>query len=165
MKRITLIICCALLLVLLAGCGAAKTEMIALTQEEIGILQQMGDDVNVIAEADYPSIVMELQAHPDIFSGQVYQLEGVYTTATVNDVETPYVYRTLVHDGEKTTCGLPLKYLEKELPQNAWVCVTAIINTGDFDGKSYTVMEVVSVETLAQAGQAELPWDGIGHQH
>lgn len=165
MKRITLIICCALLLGLLAGCGAAKTEAIALTQEETGILQQMGDDVNVIAEADYPSAVTELQAHPDAFSGQVYQLEGVYTTATVNGVETPFVYRTLVHDGEKTTCGLPLKYLEKELPDDAWIRVTAIINTGDFDGQSYTVMEVVAVESLAQAGQAELAWDGVGHQH
>lgn len=165
MKRITLILCCALLLVLFAGCGAAKAEPIALTQEETGILQQMGDDINVVAEADYPATVMELQAHPDVFSGQVYQLEGVYTTANVNGVETPFVYRTLVHDGEKSTCGLPLKYLEKELPQNAWIRVTAIINTGEFDGTDYTVMEVVAVEALAQAGQAELAWDGVGHQH
>lgn len=165
MKRTLLLLCCALLLSSLAGCGGAGDGTIPLTDEESEILEMMGEDVHIITDEDYAAAVTELQAHTDAFSGQVYQLEGVYTTVTLNGVETPYVYRTLVHDEEETICGLPLKYLEKELPDGAWARVTAIINGGDFDGETRTVMEVVAVETLAETGQAQLEWDGVGHHH
>lgn len=181
LKRITLVLCSALLMLAIAGCGAEQSkdnteagsetnvgtssEVIPLTDEESGILEEMGSDVNVITDEDYSSTVIELQAHPGRFSGQVYQLEGVYTTSTVNGVETPFIYRTLVHEGEETTCGLPLKYLEKEIPDGAWARITAIIGTEDYGGETCTVMEVVAAETLAQAGQSQLQWDGVGHQH
>lgn len=180
-KLITLVLCSALLMLTIAGCGAERSkdntkagsetsaatssEVIPLTDEESGILEEIGDDVNVITDGDYSSIVIELQAHPGDFSGQVYQLEGIYTTSTVNGVETPFIYRILVHDGEETICGLPLKYLEKEIPDGAWTRITAIIGTEDYSGETCAVMEVVAAETLAQAGQSRLEWDGVGHQH
>lgn len=165
MKKIALLLCTALLLLSLAACGDTAAAPIPLTEEEAGILEAMGSDVNLITDADYANALTTLQAHPGTFSGQVYQFEGVYTTSTVNGVETPFVYRTLVHDGAETICGLPLKYLEKELPDGAWARVTAIVGTDDFGGETQTVMEVVAVETLEKAGQSQLEWDGVGHHH
>ncbi len=165
MKHITLICCCALLLFSLVGCGGQKAQAIPLTEEETALLEAMGGDINAVEDQDYAAAVTELLAHPDAFSGQVYQLEGVYSTEKLNGTETPFVSRTLVHDGEQTQCGLPLRYLEKDLPDGAWVRVTAIINTGDFSGQPSAVMEVVAVEALEKAGAAQLDWDGVGHQH
>ena len=165
LKRITSVICSALLVLAIVGCSSDNFEPIPLTDDETEILAAMGDDVNVITDDDYSHTVIELQAHPGNYSGQVYQLEGVYTTERINGVDTSFVYRTLVHDGEKTICGLPLKYLEKEIPDGAWIRVTAIIGTEDYDGETCTVMEVVAVEALAEAGQSQLEWDGVGHQH
>lgn len=165
LKQITSIICSALLVLAIAGCSSENSNSIPLTDDESEVLEAMGDDVNVITDDDYSGIVIELQAHPGNFSGQVYQLEGVYTTGSVNGMDTPFVYRTLIHDGEETTCGLPLKYLEKEIPDGAWIRVTAIIGTEDYGGETCTVMEVVAVEALAKAGQSQLEWDGVGHQH
>lgn len=165
MKKIALLLCTALLLLSLAACGDTAAAPIPLTEEETGILEAMGSDVNVVSDADYAAVLTELQAHPGDFSGQVYQFEGVFTTSTVNGVETPFVYRTLVYNGEETVCGLPLKYLEKELLDGAWTRVTGIVGTDDFGGETQTVMEVVAVETLEKAGQSQLEWDGVGHQH
>ncbi len=165
LKRITFIICSALLVLAIAGCSSGSSKPIPLTEDESEVLAAMGDDVNVITNDDYSRAVIELQAHPGSFSGQVYQLEGVYTTESINGVDTPFVYRTLVHDGEKTTCGLPLKYLVKEIPDGAWIRVTAIIGTEDYDGETCTVMETVAVEALAKAGKSQMEWDGVGHQH
>ena len=157
--------CCALLLASLVGCGEQKAQAIPLTEEETSLLAAMGGDIKTVGDEEYAAAVTELQAHPDAFSGQVYQLEGVYSAETLNGTETPFVSRTLVHDGEKTQCGLPLRYLEKELPEGSWVRVTGIINTGDFSGQTGTVMEVVAVEALEKAGAAQLDWDGVGHRH
>ena len=165
LKCITLVLCSMFLLLTITGCSEEQAEAIPLTDEEARILEAMGDDINVIADKDYSYTVIELQAHPGNSTGQVYQLEGVYTTSTVNGVETPFIYRTLVHEGEETICGLPLKYLEKEIPDGAWIRVTAIIGTEDYGGEPCTVMEVVAAEALAQAGQSQLEWDGVGHQH
>lgn len=179
LRPITLILCCALLVLALAGCGAKANEpstaapaetdpiisTIPLTEEEVGILEAMGSDVNVVADADYANIVTTLQDHPDSYEGQVYQVEGVYSTETINGVQTPFVSRTLVHEGEETKCGMPLMYLSKEIPDGAWTRVSAIIGTGDFEGETQAVLEVVAIETLAQAGQSQMEWDGVGHSH
>lgn len=175
-KSMTLILCCVLLVLALAGCGSENNEpstsapvetlpTIPLTEEEIGILEAMGSDVNVIADADYANVITTLQDHPDSYAGQVYQLEGVCSTETINGVETPFVSRTLVHEGEETNCGMPLKYLTKEIPDGAWARVTAIIGTSEYDGETRAVLEVVAIETLGEAGQSRLEWDGVGHQH
>lgn len=165
LKRIIAVICSVLLALAIAGCGSGDADSVSLTKEESKVLEAMGDDVNVIADEDYAGIVVELQAHPDNFAGQVYQLEGVYTTVSINGADTPFVYRTLVHDGEETVCGLPMKYLEKELSDGAWIRVTAIIGAEDYGGEVCTVMEVVAVEVPDEAGQPQLEWDGVGHQH
>ena len=182
-KQIALALCMVLLIVLIAGCNSGRTEPIPLTEsplvsekepvaripltaEEESILEIMGDDVNRISEEDYSHAIFELQAHPDSFSGQVYQLEGIYSSAfNMNGQETPFVYRALVHNGEESVCGLPLKYMEKEIPDNTWIRVTAIIGTETFGDGEGTVLEVVAVETMDSVGQSPLEWDGVGHHH
>lgn len=163
-KKVTALLCAAVLVVLCASC-ASKPDVISLTREEKGILKKMGDDIQVISETDYPAMVTELQAHIGEYSGQVYQLEGVFTTTDLNGEETPFIYRTLVHDGEQTQCGLPIRYLEKEVPEGSWVRISAIINSFEYGGETYTTLETVAVETPEETGSAELEWDGIGHSH
>lgn len=147
------------------GESTQEVNAISLTEEEAALLEAMGEDVQIIPEADYANTVTELQYHASSFSGQVFQLEGVLKTVSINGVETPFVYRTLNNAGEKTECGLPLKYLEKEIPDGSWVRVTAIINIGDFNGQSLTTMEVVAIEVPAETGAAELNWTGSQHNH
>ena len=144
---------------------SSPSGVIPLTEDEVEILELMGEDVQVISEEEYPEMVTELQAHIGEFDGQVFQLEGTFTTTELNGDETPFVYRTLVHDGEKTQCGLPIRYLQKELPEGSWIRISAIINSFEYGGESYTTLEAVEVETLAEPGSAELDWDGVGHSH
>ena len=179
LKRITPFLCGVLAALCLVGCtargnngdtsaGGSKTAAgtaIPLTEEETDILEAMGEDVQTISDADYASTVFELQAHVGEFAGQVFQLEGVYSADGLDDSDAPFVYRTLVHDGSETKLGLPLRYLEKELTDGSWIRVTAIIGTEDYNGESRTVLEVVAVEAPAEAGQTQLDWDGVGHQH
>lgn len=141
------------------------THVIPLTDEEEELIGLFGEDLQIISEEDYPNTVSELQHHPGSFNGQVFQLEGTLKTTTVNGVETPFVFRMLNNSGEITECGLPLKYLAKDIPDNSWIRVTAIINTEDYDGSVQTVLEVVAVEVPAEAGSAELDWTGSEHSH
>lgn len=176
LKKIITLVCVLLALIMCVSCSDdqddknpgeenKEIEVIPLTAEEAELLEAMGEDVQIISEADYPNVVTELQYHASAYSGQVFQLEGVLKTALINGVETPFVYRMLNNAGEKTECGLPLKYLEKEIPDGSWVRVTAIINTGDFGGQAQTVMEVVAIEVPAEAGSSELNWTGSQHNH
>ncbi len=142
-----------------------KLEAIPLSEEEQRILKEMGEDVQSVSEEDFGNTVTELVFHGEDFVGQVFQMEGLYTVTAVNQVETPFVSRTMVNGQEKTVCGLPLKYLEKDLSDGAWIRVTGIINTADFEGETATVLEVVAVEALETPGQAELSWTGPAHQH
>lgn len=135
---------------------------VPLTDEEKDILEQMGEDIIVVTEDDYAEVVEELQYHTGEFNGKVYQLEGLYT-AEADGV--PYVSRTLINDGEKTVCGLPIAYLEKEIETDSWVRVTGIVNEGEVDKETVNVLEVVAIEVLAERGNAELEWDGAAHQH
>lgn len=132
-----------------------------LTDEEKEILEMMGEDIIIVSEEEYASVVSELQFHTGEFNGKVYQFEGVFTA----DGDTSRISRTLVHDGEKTECGLPLAYLTKEIESGSWVRVTGIVNAGEADGETKNVLEVVAIEVLAEEGKAELEWDGAAHQH
>ena len=167
LKQFTAVVCACLLLAL-AGCGepAAEATVIPLDDRERNILDLMGDDVHPVSNEIWGETVSELQAHCDDFTGEVYQLEGIYRASMlINGVDTPYVYRTMVNGGEKTELGMPMSYLTKELPDGAWIRVTAIINGGDYGGSTLTTLEVVAIETLAEAGAAELTWNGPSHSH
>lgn len=167
LKRFTAAVCACFLLAALTGCGkeAVQTE-VPLTDREQNILDQMGDDVHPVDDGAWGETVSELQAHCDEFTGEVYQLEGIFRASmTINGVDTPYVYRTMVNGGEKTELGMPLKYLTKELADGAWVRVTAIINGSEYGDETLTTLEVVAIETLAEAGTAELTWSGPDHVH
>ena len=176
LKKFTTLICILLALLMCASCSNdqsgdnpeqnnVQVDVIPLTTEEAELLEAFGDDLQIVSEEDYPNTVTELQYHADDYSGQVFQIEGILKTTTINGVETPFVYRTLNNAGEKTECGLPLKYLEKEISDGSWVSVTAIINTEDYNGSTQTVMEVVAIEAPANTGNAELNWTGSQHNH
>ena len=53
LKRITSVICSALLVLAIVGCSSDNFEPIPLTDDETEILAAMGDDVNVITDDDY----------------------------------------------------------------------------------------------------------------
>lgn len=174
-KRMICVFLCGLLCLPLAACGGnAETtstsagdrqvtyEEVPLTEEEKSILEAMGSDVNIIANEDYRTTVSELIYHTSSFVGTVYQLEGVFSL----DGEEASVFRTLVNGEQTQILGLPLRYLEKEIDNGAWIRVTGIVAEGERNGETGTVLDVVAIETLPEYGQANLQWDGSSiHQH
>ena len=144
-----------------ASTGTAY-EAVALTQEEQDILDAMGSDVHVVSDETYIETVTEMMYHPSEFVGQVYQLEGFLAI----DEDSIQLYRTLVSESETMTLGLPLRYLEKDIADASWVRVTAIVAQDDTGDQPFTVLDIATIESLAEAGQAELTWDGADlHQH
>ena len=139
-------------------------ETVPLTEEEIDLLNAIGNDLRVISEADYANEVTEMIHHTASYTGQVVQIEGVYSS-NLNGDSIPYVYRTLVANGTETTCGLPLVYLETEIPDKAWIRVSAIVGSGEVNGKSVTVLEVIAIESLSKSGQKTVEWTGSAHNH
>lgn len=168
-KKLTALFCIVFALLMCAACSGdqdqVQYEEIPLTADEAELIELFGEDLQIVSEENYASVVTELAAHVGEYSGQVFQIAGVLKTTMINGVETRFVYRTLNNSGEKTECGLPLKYLEKDIQDGSWVVVTAIINTEDYNGSVQTVMEVVAVEAPAQAGNVELEWNGSEHNH
>lgn len=139
--------------------AAAAAGTIPLTQEETELLEAMGTDVQVIVESDYINMVPELLYHGSEFAGQVFQLEGCLR----KDGESAVIYRNLVHNGEKTELGLPVRYLEKEIPDGSWVRFTGIAAVDD-DGN--TVLDTVAAEVPEQSGKVDMDWAGGElHQH
>ncbi len=139
---------------------AQPIETISLSSEEKELIEAIGSDLEIITDSDYADTVIEMIYHTDSYVGRVFQIEGVYSS-NLNEDSVPYVYRTLNNNGSETVCGLPLAYLEKDIPDNSWVRVFGIVNKGD-DG---TVLDVIAIESLAEAGQKTLTWAGSSHNH
>lgn len=172
MKRFFYALLCVLLCLSLASCGKTATadaaegqqptyEAVPLTEEEQEILELMGSDILMVAEEDYISTMAELIYHTASFTGQVFQIEGVFSS----DGENMTVSRTLVNGEQTLVLGLPLRYLNKELVSGSWVRITGIVAEGEVDGRSATVLDVVAAEGLEDIGQENLPWDGSPIHH
>lgn len=161
-KKFTFILCIVLSIFLIACGKRADKQKVPLDKDEKEMIELIGEDINTVTDDDYAQTVNELIYHTQEFSGQVYQLEGVYSV----DADETYITRTLVDGEEKTVCSLPLKYVQKDLEPGAWIRVTGVINQGEIDGEEKTVLEVVAIEALGREGKTELPWDGnFEHQH
>lgn len=160
-------LCAAVMVLACAGCGGDSAKVIPLNDEEKDIVAQMGEDVTVVTDEEWADTLTEIQAHPDVFNGEAYQLEGVYHKAdTINGVETSTVSRTLVHGSEKTVCAIPLRErIDKDLPDGAWIRMTGFVQIAEYGGEAVSELMVVAVETLAEAGAAELTWNGSSHNH
>jgi len=161
-KKLICAVLCLALCVPFAACAdkwtaASKSaDAVALTEEEQGILEAIGSDIHVVAEEDYITAIAEMMYHTAEYAGQVYQLEGVLSVKE----DSALLYRTLVSEDETMVLGLPLRYLEKDIADGAWVRVTAIVAQDDSGEEPVAVLDVVAIESLAEAGQAELAWDG-----
>lgn len=120
------------------------------TDEEV--LEALKDDINVVDDDNYVEMVTAFQEHPEEHSGKLYQIEGAYT----KEDGASYIARTLV-DGEKSTmCGIPLAYMSTEPKEGDWIQVTGVIDEGEINGETVTVLEVVVLQTMEEQGQAEL---------
>lgn len=156
----------------MAACGGSETtdatsaaveyEAVPLTEEEQELIELMGEDVNVVADADYINTISEIMYHGTEFNGLVFQVEGVLNV----EGESVSLYRNLVNGKEIQTLGLPLRYLTKELQDGIWVKVTGIVAEAEVDGQMMSVLDIVAIEGFAEAGQMDLEWDGNStHQH
>lgn len=173
-KTIYAFVCYILCLLMIACSGNASASSkqsgsnigvfqdIPLTNEEKEILKAMGSDVNIVSDADYVQTVTELVYHTHEYIGKVYQIEGVFNS----DGENVSVYRSVINKNETINLGLPLRYLEKDIKNGSWVCVTGIIAEDNANGNHNTVFDIVAIETKSKYGQAEIEWDGSPiHQH
>lgn len=140
----------------------ALFEAVPLTEEEIGILDAMGTDVNTVTDEEYVQMVAEIANHAHSFVGKVYQMEGVISI----DGENASVYRMLVNGEETLKHGLPLRYLSKDIADGAWIRVTGVVAEAEINGVTAAVLDIVAVEALAEYGQDQLDWDGSDvHKH
>ncbi len=175
-KKILCAVMCAALCLAMAACTEDKPatdptrntapltqkETVPLTQEEKDILEAMGSDIHVVTDDTYINIMAELINHTAQYMGKVYQFEGRFS---VND-KGARIYRTLVCGSETMSLGLPLRNLEKEIPDGAWIRVTAIVAQGEIDGQAATVLDAVAIEAPEKSGKVEIPWDGDDiHSH
>ena len=171
MKKLTLFLICAAMCFALVACGGsapesteanAVFEAVPLTEEEAELIELMGEDIVSVSDEDYIGTVSEIIYHTDAFAGQVVQVEGLLRI----EGDTLTLYRNLVHGDQVQELGLPLRYLEKEVPTGAWVRVTAIVSAAEVDGQKISVLDIAAIEGLAEVGQSDLEWDGGDtHQH
>ncbi len=169
-KKVVCAVICLALCMPIAACAEKQTEettkaaseAVALTEEEQGILEAIGSDIHVVSDEDYIKTVAEMMYHTAEYAGQVYQLEGILSVKE----DSIQLCRTLVSEDETMTLGLPMRYLEKEIADGSWVRVTAIVAQDDSGEEPVAVLDVVAIESLTEAGQAEMAWDGSEiHQH
>lgn len=140
----------------------AVYEEVSLTEDEAMILEAMGSDVNVVAEDAYVETVAELIYHTSEYVGTVYQVEGIFSI----DGEDMSVYRILENGDEIQNLGLPVRYLEKDIVNNAWVRLTGVVASAEVNGENVTVLDIVAIEALPEYGQTHIQWDGSAvHQH
>ena len=173
MKRLTAILLCIVLVVCLTACGQSKPAGItpggsaasapqgpvAMTDEEKDLVSALKEDTTTLTDDDYITQVAEILYHTADQTGKVYELEGVLGV----DGENKTLYRTLVNGSEKTTLALPLRYADKDIAAGAWIHVVGVVAADD---SGASVLDVVAMESLAKAGNAELSWAGGElHQH
>lgn len=176
MKRLTAILLCIVLVACLTACGQSKPAgttaggsetsassapqgPVAMTDEEKDLVAALKDDTTTLTDDDYITQVAEILYHTADQTGKVYELEGVLGV----DGENKTVYRTLVNGSEKTTLALPLRYADKDIAAGAWIHVVGVVAADD---SGASVLDVVAMESLAKAGNAELSWAGGElHQH
>ena len=163
MKRIIACLLCALLVVSFAACGKSQTGEttgtaaaasapqgpVAMTDEEKDLVTALKEDTITLTDADYAAQVSDILANTADQTGKVYELEGVLGV----DGENKTVYRTLVKGSEKTVLALPLRYADKDIGAGAWVHVVGVVAADD---SGASVLDVVAMESLAKAGNAEL---------
>lgn len=176
MKRLTAILLCIVLVVCLTACGQSKPAgttaggsetsvtsapqgPVAMTDEEKDLVSALKEDTTTLTDDDYITQVAEILYHTADQTGKVYELEGVLGV----DGENKTLYRTLVNGSEKTTLALPLRYADKDIAAGAWIHVVGVVAADD---SGASVLDVVAMESLAKAGNAELSWAGGElHQH
>ena len=120
------------------------------TDEEL--LEALKDDIHVVADDDYAAMVKAFTEETDQYTGDIYQLEGLYTTEN----GFPYITRTVVDGDSKTASGMPLKYVDGEPEEGAWIRITGIVNYGEVNGENRAVLETVVLEVMEEQGQAEV---------
>ena len=173
MKRLTAILLCIVLVVCLTACGQSKPAgttaggsetsapqgPVAMTDEEKDVVSVLKEDTTTLTDDDYITQVAEILYHTADQTGKVYELEGVLGV----DGENKTLYRTLVNGSEKTQLALPLRYADKDIAAGARIHVVGVVAADD---SGASVLDVVAMESLAKAGNAELSWAGGElHQH
>ena len=164
MKRIIAFLLCILLAAGLTACGKSQTSgttasagssaaasqaPVAMSDEEKEMVALLKEDTTTLTDADYAAQVSDILANTADQTGKVYELEGVLGV----DGENKTVYRTLVKGSEKTELALPLRYADKDIAAGAWVHVVGVVAADD---SGASVLDVVAMESLAKAGNAEL---------
>ncbi len=147
MKRQFILI--LVLALLLCGCNAAygrsPYKTIKLTQEEKDVLRLIESDIHTVDAENLSDTIADINEHPDNYIGQVYCLEGIFSLQTVHGEATPYLIPKTAEGAEAV--GIPIRYLEKEVEENAPIRITAIINSEAHDGHSHMVLETITVES------------------
>ena len=110
------------------------------TDEEL--LEAIEEDINAVMPERYDAIVTQMKEDVQPFSGQLYQLEGFYT----EEDDTSYITNSV--EGDETGNRLPLLYAPETPEEGTHIRVTGVVNEGEVNGETVTVLEVVVLEPL-----------------
>lgn len=139
-------------LLLLSCVSCQKKYGDTLTSDEIEILKAVEDDIQVIHEAEFANTVTLLKAHAHDYEGQIFQLEGVYSTEYGHG-DFPCVYRTAIKEGRELVYSMLLTGFSKEIEEGNWIRVTGILDSkSDDHGHANVVLDVLAIEILSQEG-------------
>ena len=130
-------------------------EEVELNQDEQELITLVGEDLNVVDDGNFASVVPELIYHVGEHDGEVYMMEGIFH----QHGDEIFLGRTLKNGDEVTELMFPMRYLNKEIADGSWVGVTGVINSEN----SATVLDIIAIEVKAEAGNAVLEWSGHHH--
>lgn len=123
-----------------------------LTSREIELLKAVEKDIQVVYEPEFVSTVTTLQSHAHDYEGQIFQLEGVYSTKYGHG-DIPCVYRSVMNEGREYIYTMLITGFSKEIADGSWIRVTGILNSkADDHGHSNVVLDVLAIEILSQEG-------------
>lgn len=142
------------LLLAVSSCVSCKKDEYGdtLTADEIELLEAVKDDIQVVYETEYVSVVTTLQSHAHDYEGQIFQLEGVYSE-TFGHGETPCVYRSVMSGERELIYPMLITGFSKKIEEGSWIRVTGILDSKPDDhGHENTVLDVLAIEILSPEG-------------
>lgn len=124
--------------------SAEDTGEYELSEDDRETLEAIGDDLHVVDEADFASVVSGLTSEN---VGQVYQLTGYYVVAEADDgEEAPFLSDGV---GEEMTTGIELTYLTVSPTVGAKYTIYGIVGEQEHEDHTDIVLEVITIESYS----------------
>ncbi len=150
-KQLLAVLLAASMLLCFTACGASDettddSETITLSADDEALLEEFGDDLNVVEADDFAQFADSLD---ESYVGQVYQVSGYYISA-VSDEEEDGEVDLICSSMDEDASVILLRYLNTELTIGSRYTVTGIIAMEEHEDHSHIYLDVVTVESYSE---------------